>query len=147
MWTSSALGVGMAAVWIGVLSTDSLCPEHRAWVVSLAVGGLVCGVSSIVGLVGRRWCSPFAALAAAGLGVGIGLIDMVHSPTRGAVTALAFAVIAVGAALAAIPQMRSLLWVNRTRRGSVTPGLVADSPVAADPDRVHPQPAEPAARG
>jgi hypothetical protein len=57
-----------------------------------------------------------AALASALFGIAVGFIDMVHSPTRGAVLAIAFAVVAVAVLVAAVPQLRSALWFRRAQR-------------------------------
>ena len=45
-----------------------------------------------------------------------GFIDMVHSPTRGAILSIVFAVVAVGVLIAAVPVLRAALWVRHAQR-------------------------------
>ena len=62
-WFFGAIALSMAGVWIGMLATDTLCPEHRMWVQTLGVVASFSAVSSIFGLVGQRFWAPLAALA------------------------------------------------------------------------------------
>ena len=80
-WFFGAIALSMAGVWIGMLATDTLCPEHRMWVQTFGVVASVSAVCSIFGLAGQRFWAPLAALASALLGIAVGFIDAVHSPT------------------------------------------------------------------
>lgn len=111
-----SIALSLSGVWIGLISTDALCPDHRLWVQSLGTVALVAAVTAVVGLIGHRAWAPVAALASALFGIAVGFIDMVHSPTRGAVLAIAFAVVAVAVLVAAVPQLRSALWFRRAQR-------------------------------
>ncbi len=88
-------------VWGAILaSADTLCPEHRGWVIGLAVVAIFASGFAVVGLV-RGWASSaLLTVLAAGCGVAIGMIDIMHNPTRGTTIMVIFALIAVcGAAL------------------------------------------------
>ncbi|MGC1206341.1 MAG: hypothetical protein WA880_00130 [Ornithinimicrobium sp.] len=97
---TSAVAVTLAVAHIGMLSADTLCPEHRGWVIGLAVAAIFASGFAVVGLV-RGWASSaLLTVLAAGCGVAIGMIDILHNPTRGTTIVVIFAVIAVcGAAL------------------------------------------------
>ncbi|HZI44390.1 MAG TPA: hypothetical protein VFD53_04160, partial [Ilumatobacter sp.] len=84
-WLLGSLALSLTGVWIGMLSTDALCPDHRLWVQTLGTVALVAAVWAIVGLVGQRSWAVLAALASALFGIAVGVIDMVHSQTRGAI--------------------------------------------------------------
>lgn len=109
----TVVAVAMAGVWVGMIASDSLCPEHRMWVNALAWAALALSVGAVVGLVGQRAWAPLCGLTSALLGVAIGFIDMVHSTTRGAVVSLAFGVVAVAVVVAGYPRLRSALWSRR----------------------------------
>ena len=115
-WLLGSLALSLSGVWIGMISTDALCPDHRLWVQTLGTVALAAAVWAIVGLVGQRSWAVFGALASALFGIAVGLIDMVHSPTRGAILSIAFAVVAVGVLVAAVPVLRSALWMRRAQR-------------------------------
>jgi hypothetical protein len=115
-WLLGSLALSLTGVWIGMISTDALCPDHRLWVQTLGTVALVAAVWAIVGLVGQRAWAVLAALASALFGIAVGFIDMVHSPTRGAILSIAFAVVAVGVLVAAVPVLRSALWMRRAER-------------------------------
>jgi hypothetical protein len=115
-WLLGSLALSLSGVWIGLISTDALCPDHRLWVQSLGTVALAAAVWAIVGLIGQRSWAVLAALASALFGIAVGFIDMVHSPTRGAILSIAFAVVAVGVLVAAVPVLRSALWLRRAER-------------------------------
>ncbi|MBW3558017.1 MAG: hypothetical protein KY454_13870, partial [Actinobacteria bacterium] len=99
-----------------IMFTDALCPEHRAWVQTLAGLAMVGVITSIVGLL-RGWASaPLLTVASAALGAGIGIIDAVHSPVRGGFIAAAFAVAVALSAWLALRQVPLLRWDRRLRR-------------------------------
>ena len=142
-WFFGAIALSMAGVWIGMLATDTLCPEHRMWVQTFGVVASVSAVCSIFGLAGQRFWAPLAALASALLGIAVGFIDAVHSPTRGALISIAFAVVSVAVLVASVPQLRLALWFRRAsaelRVDPIEPSAVD---VAAAGDR-SPAPARP----
>ena len=84
------LAGAMALVFLGIMSSDTLCPEHRAWVLLLGGASLIAAGVAIVGLIDGWAGAPLLALASALGGVGIGLIDAVHDPSRGRLIALGF---------------------------------------------------------
>lgn len=115
-WLLGSIALSLSGVWIGMISTDALCPDHRLWVQTLGTVAFVAAITAVVGLIGHRAWASVAALASALFGIAVGFIDMVHSPTRGAVLAISFAVVAVAVLVAAVPQLRSALWFRRTQR-------------------------------
>jgi hypothetical protein len=120
-WLLVPLAAGLAAVFTGIMATDTLCPEHRAWVQGLASVSLVGAGLAITGLL-RGWASavPLTALTA-GIGVAIGIIDATHDPVRGRLIALGFAAVALLAAVASWWHVRLLRWERRHVQPLVTP--------------------------
>ena len=130
-----ALAGSLGVVFLGMLGTDSLCPEHRALVQAFATFALMGIVASIVGLL-RGWpLASFTTLASALAGVAIGFIDAAHDPTRGRVLAVAFGVVAAGAAALAARQVAMVRW-DRAVRAELAP-LPADG-IARRPVTVTP---------
>jgi len=115
-WLLGSIALSLSGVWIGMISTDALCPDHRLWVQTLGTVAFVAAITAIAGLIGHRAWASVAALGSALFGIAVGFIDMVHSPTRGAVLAISFAVVAVAVLVAAVPQLRSALWFRRAQR-------------------------------
>jgi|SRR5918994_3358131 hypothetical protein len=127
----------LAVVLGGMLWTDTLCPEHRSWVMALGTVGIIGTVVAIVGLVQSWALAPLLTVAVALDGVAIGFIDALHDPTRGRLIALAFALAAVlGAALTA-RAVPLVLWERHVRRQLApepAPEAAAASPApAAEP--------------
>ena len=83
---------------------------------TLGTVAFAAAVWAIVGLIGQRSWAMLAALASALFGIACGFIDMVHSPTRGAILSIVFAVVAVGVLIAAVPVLRSALWMRHAER-------------------------------
>ena len=129
-WLLGSLALSLTGVWIAMVSTDALCPDHRLWVDTLGTVSFAAAVWAIVGLVGQRSWAMLAALASALFGIACGIIDMVHSPTRGAVLSIVFAVVAVGVLIAAVPVLRSALWMRRAERELAPIDAWADDPAA-----------------
>ena len=128
---TTLVGGGLAATFTTILFTDTLCPEHRAWVMTLATLALVATVVAAVGLF-RGWAiaAPLAVVATLA-GVVIGVIDSVHSVDRGRAIAMAFAVLSVGALALLWRQVDLLRWDREVRRG--LPTGVTDAADAAGP--------------
>ena len=82
-WLSMGISAAFLAIFTSMVLSDTLCPEHRAWVMTLGSVGLTSTIVAAVGL-WRGWAiaAPLSVLAA-GSGVAIGLIDSIHSASRG----------------------------------------------------------------
>lgn len=129
---SGALTSALGAVLIVVLATDSLCPEHRAWVQAVAGVSLTGVVAAIFGLV-RGWpAASWITLISALGGVWIGVLDAAHDTTRGRLIAGGFALCAALAALMALHQVRLGRW-DRSLRDDVAPLAPASGQPAAPP--------------
>ena len=140
------LAGSLGVVFLGMLGTDVLCPEHRALVQGFATLALVGIVVAIVGLL-RGWAlAPFTTLASALAGVAIGVVDTAHDPSRGRVLAVAFGLVAVGAAVVAVRQAALVRW-DHAVEAELAP-LDATDPVPdggfLQPATVEPRAAEPA---
>ena len=137
---SLVLAVALGVVFVGMLSTDTLCPEHRQWVIGLGMLGIVFTAVAVVGLVQGWAASPLITLLVSIDGVAIGLIDATHDPSRGRLIAVAFAVTATLAAVLTWRSLRLALWdrdVHRSLRpvptGAHRPRGPADAaPAPAD---------------
>jgi hypothetical protein len=106
----TALAATLGVIFVGMLGSDALCPEHRAWVEGLAGLALMGTVTAIAGLA-RGWSSaPLVTLLTAVGGVAIGFIDAAHDPTRGRLIALGFGVVTVLACWLAWRQLRLARW-------------------------------------
>lgn len=126
---SGALAGSLGVVFLGVLGTDSLCPEHRMLVQAFATMAFVGIVVAIVGLL-RGWAlAPFTTLASALAGVAIGLIDAAHDPSRGRILALGFGLVAAGAAVVAARQLALIRW-DLAVSAEVAPLPPADAPAS-----------------
>lgn len=105
-----ALAGIMGAVFAGMYLSDTLCPEHRAWVRTLGALALIGTATAAVGLV-RGWAgAPLITLGAASIGVVIGIIDAAHDPARGSVIAVAFGVALATAAFLCVRQHFMAQW-------------------------------------
>jgi hypothetical protein len=106
----------LGATVAGMLFTDTLCPEHRAWVMAIGSIAIVAAVAAVVALVRASWVAMPLALGSAAGGVGIGIIA--------ALALLAGALVA--------GDLRRLEWDDRLRRSAAEPAP-AQGPTA-DPD-------------
>jgi hypothetical protein len=107
---SLVVASALTLVFAGLTSFDTLCPEHRAWVVGLGGAALAGSVLAIVGLL-RGWAmAPLLTLGTAAAGVGVGLLDAAHSPTRGRLIALGFSLVCLGAAALTLKAIALLRW-------------------------------------
>lgn len=130
-----ALAGALSVIFIGIVSADTLCPEHRAWVQALGTVGFTGTVLAIIGLL-RGWAAaPLLTLAAATSGVVIGLIDALHSPTRGRLVAAGFAIVCLGAIVLALKAMSLRLW-DRSLRRSLRPVTTRLADSAPAPESV-----------
>jgi hypothetical protein len=141
---SLVLAAALGVVFVGMLSADTLCPEHRQWVIGLGMLGIVFTAVAVVGLVQGWAASPLITLLVSIDGVAIGLIDATHDPSRGRLIAVAFAVTSVLAAALTWRSLRLALWdrdVHRSlrplpagahhRTAPVDPVPVVDAPAGA----------------
>jgi hypothetical protein len=101
----SALGV--------ILFTDTLCPEHRAWVLALGSIGVALSIAAFVALLRNSASGPILALAGAVAGIGIGGFDTLHSPLRGSFILGAFTLLAVMTAWPLWVEARAAAWTRR----------------------------------
>lgn len=125
----ASLAVGLGAVFGGMLFTDALCPEHRQWVHLMAGAAFVGAAVSLVGLL-RRWTlAPLVAAVVCALGVGIGLVDAIHAPARGAVLTVVFGLLTVACLVTSLLMVRLAAWDRAVAR-SLRPAP-ADGPAAA----------------
>lgn len=126
------LAGSLGVVFLGMLGTDALCPEHRVLVQTFATLALVGIVAAIIGLV-RGWAlAPFTTLASALAGVAIGFIDAAHDPSRGRLLVVAFGLVAAGAAVIAVRQLGMLRW-DRAVAAELAPLPVDDAPASRPP--------------
>ena len=143
---SRLLSAGMAGalgvVFVGILATDALCPEHRALVQAIAGLAVVSTVVAMVGLVRQSPSAPLLTLCTAMAGVSIGVIDAVHDPGRGTFIALGFGVVVLGSCALAWRQLRLTRWERSTLTGLRgpnaetavrTPAATAATPAAGTP--------------
>jgi hypothetical protein len=106
----------LAVVLSGMTSYDTLCAEHRTWIVTLSIVGVMGTVAAVAGLVQARALAPLFTVLVSVTGVSIGLIDAVHDPTRGRLVAFGFGVTAVLGALFTARAVPLALWDRRVRR-------------------------------
>jgi hypothetical protein len=130
-WLSMGISTAFLGIFASMIFSDTLCPEHRAWVMLLGSIGLASTVVAGVGL-WRSWAiaAPLSVLAA-GSGVVIGLIDSIHSASRGRSIAGAFAVLLVGAVALTWRQIVLLRWDRKVRRSLAASDVVDLEALAA----------------
>jgi hypothetical protein len=129
---TTALSVGLALLFCGILFTDLLCPEHRLWVQALGAAAIVGAVVTAIGLA-RGWGSAaIVALPTTVCGVAVGLIDSVHAMERGRIVAVAFALLTLGAIWLMWRQVVLFAWDRSVRRSLSRPAVQLPM-AAADP--------------
>ena len=125
VWLATA--AALTAVLGVIFFSDTLCPEHRAWVQVLGAGSILAAGASVAGIARHSSWAPIGTIAAACGGVAIGLLDAAHAPGRGWLIAVLFAAVATGAAVLAGRQLALTRW----ERAVVAPLL--DAPPAHTP--------------
>lgn len=117
----------LACTFAGLLASDTLCPDHRLWVQTLASVALIGVTTSLIGL-WRGWASAPVLTVVSGLvGVAIGVLDAVHDPARGWLVVAGFAVVTVLAAVLGLHAHR----IARTGPAPLAASPQADAPTAA----------------
>lgn len=111
---TGSLAATLGVSHVAMLLSDTLCPEHRAWVFVLAGAALVASVVAVVGLLRGAASSAVWTVLAAGCGVAIGVVDAAHDPARGRLIALVFVVAALVGAVLAAWQLVLWRWERRT---------------------------------
>ena len=136
------LGVAGAitAIMVGLLSVDTLCPDHRLWVEGLATAGLVAAGGAVVALVRGAPGASLLTMVGAGSGIAIGVVDAVHDTARGWTIATLFAAVTAVALVMAGLDARVRVWERRSRdaRGLVAAPAV-DLPAPVEHDTPAPQ--------
>jgi len=105
---ASAAALGIA--FFGILTANSVCPEHALWIDAIATVTLVLTVTAVVATFKASAFAPVLTLAAACGGLSITAIDAYHEVTRNRVVAIAFAVAAVLSAFSAATTIRLRRW-------------------------------------
>ena len=109
-WIIGGVGVALTATLTGILSTDALCPDHRAWVQTLASVAIFSAAVAIVQVLRGQASAIVFALISSVLGVAIGMIDAIHDPGRGMLISLGFAVAGVGSVAVAFRMQQMAKW-------------------------------------
>lgn len=121
-WALGVLAGILGAAFVGLFSSPSLCPEHRAWVLTLSSITFTLTGAAFVALA-RGWASAvWLTLAAAAGGIAIAIIDAFHSPVRGLFVVAGFA--------AAILLAAGISW--QTRRLEVRDDVLGDHEPSAE---------------
>lgn len=139
----------LAVVFAGIMSSDTLCPEHRLWALLIGGASLIAAGTALVGLLDGWAGAPLLAMLGALGGVAVGVIDAAHAPTRGRLVATGFGLVFVGASWLVWHQQRQRTW-DRHVEASLEPVAIdagrATSGVAVDEGAVRIVPTRPAAR-
>jgi hypothetical protein len=106
----------MGSVLGVILFSDTLCPEHRAWVQVLGTVGIAVSIAAFVALMRNSASGPVLTLAGAVAGIGIGALDALHSPLRGGVVLGAFSLLAIMTAWPLFVEARAAAWTHRVTR-------------------------------
>jgi hypothetical protein len=116
--SSVLLAAALGGLLLGILSIDTLCAEHRAWVRGLGTAAIVGLIGAAVALLRDSPTAPLLCLVSAAAGIAIGAIDATHNQTRGQIIVVAFAVVLLGAALLVMRQRRLHRWDASLRRAT-----------------------------
>ena len=119
----------LAVVFAGILSSDTLCPEHRLWVLLIGGASLIAAGTALIGLIDGWAGAPLLAMLSALGGIGVGVIDAVHAPTRGRLVAIGFGLVFVGASWLVWRQQRQRRW-DRQVEAALRPLAIEALPTA-----------------
>jgi len=136
-WYLASLATLLGSTLGVILFSDTLCPEHRAWVQLLGTVGVAVSAAAFVALLRNSASGPVLTLAGAVAGIGIGGLDAMHAPLRGSIVLVAFSLLAIMTAWPLFVEARAAAWNHRVERDlhPVDPATVEGPAVAA------PQPA------
>lgn len=109
-WIVGGVAVALTATLTGIITTDALCPDHRAWVQTLASVAIFSAAVAIFQVVRGQASAVVFALVSSVLGVAIGFIDAIHDPTRGMLISLGFALAGVGGVVVAFRMQQLAKW-------------------------------------
>ena len=134
-WYLASLATVLGSALGVILFSDTLCPEHRAWVQMLGTVGVAVSIAAFVALMRNSASGPVLTLAGAVAGIGIGGIDALHAPLRGSIVLGAFSLLAVLTAWPLFVEARAAAWTRRVARDlrPVDPAP-ADQPTVAVPE-------------
>ena len=109
-WIIGGVAAALTVTLTGILATDALCPDHRAWVQTLASVAIFSAAVAVVQVLRSQPSAVVFALVSSVLGVAIGIIDAIHDPGRGMLIALGFAVAGVGSVIVAFRMQHLARW-------------------------------------
>jgi hypothetical protein len=137
-WYLASLATILGSTLGVILFSDSLCPEHRAWVQTLGTVGVAVSIAAFVALMRNSASGPVLTLAGAVAGIGIGGIDMLHAPLRGSIVLGAFSLLAVLTAWPLFVEARAAAWTRQIARDlqPVDPAPIHEPVITvAEPER------------
>jgi len=144
-WITGSVAATLAVTLTGIIATDALCPDHRAWVQGLASLAIIGAVVAIAQSLRDQPSAPLFAMGSSVVGIAIGLIDASHDPGRGALIALGFAVAGLGSSIVAFRMDQLSRWGAKLAEAHVAPAeLESVEPVVAHASSASPAPVEPA---
>lgn len=129
-WLTGSVAATLAVTLTGIIATDALCPDHRAWVQGLASLAIVGAVVAIAQSLRDQPSAPLFAMGSAVVGIAIGLIDAAHDPGRGMLIALGFAVAGLGSSIVAFRMDQLSRWGAKLAEAHVAPVDLEDRVVA-----------------
>jgi hypothetical protein len=139
-WYLASLATVLGAALGVILFSDTLCPEHRAWVLALGTIGIALSIAAFAALLRNSASGPVLALAGAVAGIGIGALDALHAPLRGSFVLGAFVVLALMTAWPLWVEARAAAWTHRvahelrpiSQPQAVPAGASVDAPASTD---------------
>lgn len=136
-WLVGGVGGGLTVAFLGVLSSDTLCPDHRMWVDVLATFAVVSAAVAVTQVVRNQASAGLFTLIASAMGVAIGLLEAVHEPTRGRLIVAVFALVALGSGIVSFRLHQLAAWDRRLADAHrvASDGAVTEEPA---PDRAGP---------
>ena len=115
-WYLASLATILGSTLGVILFSDTLCPEHRAWVQLLGTVGIAVSAAAFVALLRNSASGPVLTLAGAVAGIGIGALDALHAPLRGSILLGAFSLLAIMTAWPLFVEARAAAWHRRVAR-------------------------------